>query len=440
MKARTNRKEREMNRNAFDKVIGYTTIKEQLFQILDMIRNRDVYARIGAKVPCGTLLVGDPGLGKTLLATSFIEASGLPALTVRKTKGDLYFTDYLTETFEAAAEKAPCIVFLDDLDKFSNSDRAHRDAEAFVAVQAGIDEVRNKDVFVIATANDMSKLPDSLTRDGRFDRVIHVGSPSREDAEKIIAYYLSDKKIDPAVSMTDLSRMISYSSCAELSTLLNEAAVYAAYRRNETVGMQDFVNAVLRKTYQTGDVEYTFNSDDETNRLALHEAGHLVVSEVLDPGSVGFVSIRPFENGAGSSMIGGFVHRCKSATRRPHVILGLLGSKAAVELFHCDRVASGCSDDLRRATRLIMEGITQNSTAGCGLLDVSRDTSEQMNSRHEAATLVQLENYLMKARDILLKNRAFLEGVTEELKEKGYLLYSDVQRIKETVGVVPVAA
>ncbi len=105
--------------NAFDKVIGYETIKNELLQICDMIHNAKIYEELGAKMPQGILLYGDPGLGKTLMAKSFIEESGLDAYIVRRKKGNEDFISDITDTFQRARNNAPCIIFLDDLDKFA---------------------------------------------------------------------------------------------------------------------------------------------------------------------------------------------------------------------------------------------------------------------------------------------------------------------------------
>ena len=186
-------------------------------------------------------------------------------------------------------ETAPCIVFLDDMDKFANEDSNHRDAEEYVAVQSGIDEVKNCNVFVLATANEMWKLPNSLVRSGRFDRKIEVQCPTAKDADEIIKHYLSDKKVAENVDMDDLSKMISYSSCAELETILNEAAISAAHARKSSIEMDDFVKSVLRMQYDSPD-NFTKTSAEDMKKTALHEAGHLVVSEILCPGSVGLAS------------------------------------------------------------------------------------------------------------------------------------------------------
>ena len=194
----------------FDKVIGYESIKEELLQIIDMINNREVFEKLGARFPHGVLISGNPGLGKTLLANCFVKESGLNSYTLRKTKGDNDFMNHITETFDRALENAPSVILLDDLDKFSNEDDEYGDAEEYVAVQATIDKVKDKEVIVIATVNNICKLPNSLIRSGRFDRKILVETPTLEDTLKIITYYLKDKTVSKNLNMEDINRMVSF--------------------------------------------------------------------------------------------------------------------------------------------------------------------------------------------------------------------------------------
>ena len=424
--------------SAFDKVIGYETIKNELLQICDMIHNREIYEELGAKLPQGILLYGDPGLGKTLMAKSFIEESGLKAYIVQRNKGNDDFIGDITDTFRKAKENTPCVIFLDDMDKFANEDSDHRDAEEYVAVQSGIDEVKNCDVFILATANEIWKLPRSLVRSGRFDRKIEVQCPTNRDADEIIEHYLSNKKVSETVNMDDLSKMISYSSCAELETILNEAAISAAYKRKPSIEMEDLVKSVLRMQYDSPD-NYTKTSAEDMKKTALHEAGHLVVSEVLCPGSVGLASLRS----TGRDSTGGFIHRCKELSRRHYHVLVSLAGKAAVELYYAGTCASGCQNDINRAFNIIREGLSENATLGFGMIDVSTDrfpkTSEDFKSRNEAVTHAELERYMLKARDILLKNRDFLEKATAALIEKETLLHSDVKKIRESTVITEVA-
>ena len=423
--------------SAFDKIIGYQTIKEELLQICDMIHNREIYENLGAKQPQGILLYGDPGLGKSLMAKSFITESGLPAYIVRRDKGSDDFIGKITDTFEKAKKNAPAIVLLDDMDKFANEDDRHIDAEEYVAVQAGIDEVKGYNVFVFATVNEIRKLPRSLIRSGRFDRKIEVNSPTDRDAEEIIKYYLGQKKVSDNVNMDDLVKMVSYGSCAELETILNEAAIGAAYARKEKIEMDDLVKSVLRMQYDAPD-NFTKKSSDALKEIALHEAGHLVVSEILTPGSVGLASLRT----AGRDSTGGFIHRCMPVTRRAHHILISLAGKAAVELYYSGVCASGCQSDLRKAADNIRDAISESGTGGFGMIDVANhrfpESSESFNSRNESVVHAELERYMFKAREILIKNRDFLEKAAQMLSEKETLLYSDIRKLRESIKITEV--
>jgi len=142
----------------------------------------------------GLLINGDPGVGKTLMANCFIKESGRKAFICRKNKPDGEFINELKKIFNEAAKNTPSIILLDDMDKFANEDDRHRNAEEYVTVQARIDEVKDKDVFVLATTNGTNYLPDSLLRAGRFDTTITVDVPDGCDAVDIVKYYLSTKK------------------------------------------------------------------------------------------------------------------------------------------------------------------------------------------------------------------------------------------------------
>lgn len=416
--------------NAFDKVIGYKATKRELLQLCDMLRNREIYEEMGARLPHGLLLYGDPGLGKTLLARCFVEESGLHTITVRHDKGGDAFIDGITQAFASAKTKAPSIVLLDDMDKFANEDDTHCDAPEYAAVQAGIDDVKDAGVFVIATANDIRKLPSSLRRSGRFDRKIGLRAPTASDAEEIITHYLKSKKVSDSVNMEDLTRMMRYNSCAELETILNEAAVRAAFARKTGIDMEDMVSVVLKQQYGAQE-DMPRVSDEVIEKVALHEAGHLVVCEALWPGSVGFASLLPSDE----NRCGGFIHCCKGVSDSQSAIIAL-GGKAAVEMRYAGQVAEGCSDDIACAVNCIREAAAKEGTLGFSLLDVESDSSsnmsESLNARSEAAVQAELERYYGKARALLAQNEAFLKEITEALVMKKTLLYSDIQAIRST--------
>lgn len=261
---------------AFDKVIGYEHIKDELLQVCDMIRNREVYEKLGAKLPRGILLQGDPGLGKTLMANCFMEECCLTQYIIRRTKGKEDFVTHITEIFREAKENAPAVILLDDLDKFANEDENHQNAEEYVAVQSGIDEVKGYDVLVIATANETKNMPDSLLRAGRFDRLYRVNYPTEGDAFALLKHFLSDKPVSSKINTEDLSKMMASVSCAELESLLNSAAILAASKRKESIEMEDMVEPILQAEYGLAPINHNEQFAEQTKKVALHEAGHLV--------------------------------------------------------------------------------------------------------------------------------------------------------------------
>ena len=193
----------------------------------------------------------------------------------------------------------------------------------------------------------------------------------------------------------------------------------------------------MKKEYISPDI-FTTVSDDDLRKTALHEAGHLVVSEVLCAGSVGLVSVRT----DGRDNLNGFVRRCKLPTKNLHNILVFLGGKAAVELYYAEDCAGGCYSDIRKAFRNLRQGISESGTCGLGMIDVDMygiGMSENMNARNEAVVHAEMEKYMFKTRDILLKNREFLEKATELLLKKRTLLYSDIKKLKESITITEVA-
>ncbi len=178
----------------FDKILGYENTKLELERLSDILKNPSKYKRLGVSIPSGLMLVGDPGLGKTLMAKCFIAESACKSFILRKDKPNGSFVEEIKKTFESAKADTPSIVFLDDMDKFANEDDCHRNAEEYVTIQSCIDECKGLGVFVIATVNEKYQLPDSLCRCGRFDKILNIDVSEEEDFCKIIEFYLSTKK------------------------------------------------------------------------------------------------------------------------------------------------------------------------------------------------------------------------------------------------------
>lgn len=419
---------------AFDKIIGYDGIKQELMQISDVLKNGDVYAKLNVKPPCGLLLYGEPGVGKSLMASALIEASGRKAFLCRKDKPDGEFINQITATFEAAKAEAPSIVFLDDMDKFANEDERHPDAEEYVTVQSCIDNCKGTDVFVLATANNIHCLPRSLHRVGRFDRSIEVNNPNDEDAEKIIAHYMKDKGFVGDINPQMVARMMNGRSCAELETAINEAGIYAGYERSETITMNHFMKAALHTVFDVPNEEIAAFGVAKKRRkdfieLAYHEAGHAVIGEVLEPGSVTVVSAYA-QDGENE----GFTHcwqsgELRSMDRAHHMILRGLGGAAATEQIF-GGFDAGCSHDFDQAFDMVEGLVTKICCCGFHLHRNSYDDSYELKAKQEQAIATEVERYYRKAKEILAQNKDFLEEIAQGLIQKGVLTAEDIREIR----------
>ena len=413
----------------FDKIIGYKDVKTELFRICDVIKNADKYKALGVAPIGGLLLDGDPGVGKTLMANCFIKESGRKAFVCRKNKPDGEFVNEIKNVFTEAAGNAPSIILLDDMDKFANEDDYHRNAEEYVTVQSCIDEIKGKDVFVLATTNGTDNLPRSLLRAGRFDYVISVDAPEGKDAVEIVKYYLSQKKAVAEIDAEEIARLLNGKSCAVLETVINTAGQYAGYENKEMIGVDDIIRACLRVIYNAPESTAPHNHV-VLERTAYHEAGHAVVAEILESGSVDLVSVRK-----NTGTVGGFTayHNPDdywiSKTHMENRVIAILGGKAATELIFGE-ADTGANNDLHRAFDIVQRFADNYCSYGFGYWE-GRDSSSDRLLRREDRITADMETYYARARKILIDNKAFLEALAKRLQEKDTLVSSEIKEIKE---------
>lgn len=413
----------------FDKIIGYKDVKTELFRICDVIKNADKYKALGVAPIGGLLLDGDPGVGKTLMANCFIKESGRKAFVCRKNKPDGEFVNEIKNVFTEAAGNAPSIILLDDMDKFANEDDYHRNAEEYVTVQSCIDEIKGKDVFVLATTNGTDNLPRSLLRAGRFDYVISVDAPEGKDAVEIVKYYLSQKKAVAEIDAEEIARLLNGKSCAVLETVINTAGQYAGYENKEMIGVDDIIRACLRVIYNAPESTAPHNPV-VLERTAYHEAGHAVVAEILESGSVDLVSVRK-----NTGTVGGFTSYHNpddywiSKTHMENRVIAILGGKAATELIFGE-ADTGANNDLHRAFDIVQRFADNYCSYGFGYWE-GRDSSSDRLLRREDRITADMETYYARARKILIDNKAFLEALAKRLQEKDTLVSSEIKEIKE---------
>ena len=430
----------------FDRIIGYSAEKKELEQIADCLRNSDVYKKLGVNAPGGLLLYGEPGVGKTLMSDCLIKASGRKAFVCRKNKPNGEFINEITKTFEQAKENAPSVVFLDDMDKFANEDERHRDAEEYVTVQSCIDEIKGKDVFVLATVNDIQRLPRSLTRAGRFDRRLEINAPRGADALEIISHYLDGKSLADNIDKQYIARLMEGDSCAKLETLINEAGVYAGFDRADKITMEHFMRAYLRSTYgrdindDDDDDDYC-NSKSEWKKMiddtVWHEAGHATVSEVIYPGSVTLVSVTGVSSGKSGLTSYSNINSILPLDYSKFRAVGSLAGAAAIE----QRVGvpgNGASRDFDQAFDMVRDMIEDDCICGFHLHGSPYRNSENLNSSIEKATAAKIEEYYRKAKEILSLNSEFFEKIARALAEKKLLTAPEIQTIRNECNIASV--
>lgn len=437
--------------NAFDKIIGYSSIKKELKQISDTLKNREAYDRLGVSAPRGLLLYGEPGVGKSLMASAVIKESGRKVFCCRKDSPNGDFIKKIKATFDKAVQNAPSIVYLDDMDKFTNGDERHPDAEEYVTVQSCIDETKDKQVFVLATVNNIHCLPRSLRRAGRFDRTIEVNAPHGEDAVKIITHYLKSKSFVDDIDPTVIAKIMDGRSCAELETVINEAGLYAGYERAKVITMEHFLKACMRTVFQAfpDDEDDLANEPDDfycglsdpnhvVSQIVYHEAGHAVISEVLCPESVTLVSAYN-----ATRKRGGFTSYYNDNSKTPLYwnksrIIGSLGGVAAIEQkFGISDI--GCERDLNQAFNMTRDLIVNTCIIGFHLHADEFNDSQRLMSAQEEAVAVEVEKYYRKAKEILSSNWEFFEKLAAALAQKKLLSAVDIQKIKSECRIVTVA-
>jgi len=420
--------------NYFDEIIGYENIKKELMIISDMLNNPEEYKKLGVFCKEGVLLYGFPGTGKTTMAKCLLKSveSNRKSYIIRKNDADGDFIKYITDTFNQAKSNAPAIILLDDLDKFSDNEKA-LDTSEFVTVQSCIDDVKDIDVFVIATCNDDSKLPNSLKRSGRLGKTLYVSIPIYKEAVEIIKYYINKSgRCADDIDIDSIAAILNGESCATLENIINNAAILAAYNRQETVTLQNIVDVAIEHFYLSRE-NMNEISDDFKRRVAYHEAGHTVISELLRPGSVAMVSIRDNCTYGGDF---GFTKRFyrnqydqfNSDNNTVDIKIHLAG-KAIVELIY--GVADiGVTSDLSNAYMNAETIIGHYASLGFYNFSCKWNGDDSaVNNRKNIAISFLLEKEYMEVKKMLAEHRELVDKIVDALMEKTTLVYSEIQEI-----------
>lgn len=411
--------------DTFEKIIGYDATKNTLRQLLSILQNKSAYEARGASLPHGLLMTSEPGLGKSTLAESFMKESQRYSIIFHKDSDNESFLESLREAFSIAKRNAPSVILLEDIHLYGDS----LYAPAWATLQACIDDVKNDDVFIIATANETRYIPDSLLRPGRFDYSINLEPPTGKLAERIAAYYLRGSKLADDVVISDIVRaMGNRTSCAALESVMNAASIKSQFRGGKTINKADLTEAIQEIVYQLKRSDGEDNPDIE--QIALHEAGHVVVAEVLKPDSVSLVTILGDSCKPGMTQ---YYRDMEVSTEDDFLDLATksLAGKAGVELVY-GHLDVGASNDIQIALGYVRQWVEM--FAGVGFLGVVFDrksSSEDQFSRNETFAAAKMEELYRRARSILHEHYDFLIEVQKALLEQETLLGSDIAAIKD---------
>ena len=425
----------------FKDVAGLEEEKAELAEIVDFLKNPSKYNKLGARIPKGVLMVGQPGTGKTYISRATAGEAGVPFFTISGSDFVEMFVGVgasrVRDLFSEAKKNAPCIVFIDEIDAVGRrrgaglgggNDEREQTLNQLLVEMDGFED--NLGIIILAATNRPDVLDPALLRPGRFDRQIVIGMPDIKGREEIFRLYTKNKPLDDDVSPEILAKRTPGFSPADIENLINEAALLTA-RRNGTKIRMDEIEEATTKVMAGPQKKSRVISDEEKKLTAYHEAGHAIVMRAI-PGSDPVHQITIIPRG----MAGGFTMWLPEEDRffetKGHMINNikhLLGGRVAEEL-KLDDISTGASNDLERATGIARQMITKYgfseklgpvSFSSNDEVFLGRDFSTRQNFSEEVASEVDreirslLEECYAETRRILQENDAAFERVAQAL-------------------------
>ena len=435
----------DKNKITFKDVAGIEEEKEELEEVVEFLKNPKKFIDMGARIPKGVLLVGQPGTGKTLLAKAVAGEAGVPFFIMSGSDFVEMFVGVgasrVRDLFEQAKKSAPCIIFIDEIDAVGRQrgaglggghDEREQTLNQLLVEMDGFGT--NEGVIVLAATNRPDVLDKALLRPGRFDRQIVVPAPDVAAREKILEVHSRNKKIADDVDLKTIAKNTSGFSGADLENVLNESALLAARRNLQQIGMQEIEDAMVKVTMGP-EKKTRVRSEKENKLVAYHEAGHAVVSRYLETqDKVHQISIVPRGMAGGYTMYRPTEDKSfMSKTEMEENIVSLLGGRVAEALILND-ISTGASNDIERATGIARSMVTKygmSEKLGAimygsdqGEVFLGRDLAQSKDYSEETAKLIDEETKRIidiayeRAKNTLTEHIDKLHAVAQVLLEK----------------------
>ncbi|MBP5278536.1 MAG: ATP-dependent zinc metalloprotease FtsH [Prevotella sp.] len=433
----------------FKDVAGQEGAKEEVQEIVEFLKNPQKYTELGGKIPKGALLVGPPGTGKTLLAKAVAGEAGVPFFSMSGSDFVEMFVGVgasrVRDLFRQAKEKAPCIIFIDEIDAvgrarsknpaMGGNDERENTLNALLTEMDGFGT--NSGVIIMAATNRADMLDSALLRAGRFDRQIHVDLPDLSERKAIFEVHLRPVKIDNSVDVDQLARQTPGFSGADIANVCNEAALIAARHNKKAVDKQDFLDAVDRII---GGLEKKTKvmTASEKRSIAIHEAGHATISwfcEYANPLVKVTIVPRGRALGAAWYMPEEYVIQTKEAMLDE--MCATLGGRAAEELF-VGQISTGAMNDLERVTKqaygmIAYAGMSDKLPNICyynnNEYNFQRPYSETTAKVMDEEVLKIINEQYERAKKILRENSIGHNRLAELLIEREVIFAEDVEKI-----------
>ena len=429
----------------FSDVAGADEAKQELQEIVEFLKEPDKFIQLGARIPKGVLMVGPPGTGKTLMARAIAGEAGVPFFSISGSEFVEMFVGVgasrVRDLFDRAKKEAPAIVFVDEIDAVGRqrgaglgggNDEREQTLNQILTEMDGFETDTN--VIIIAATNRPDVLDPALLRPGRFDRKVILDRPDVKGREAIFKVHTKGKPLASDVDIDALSKLTPGFAGADIENLVNEAAILAARRNKKTIGMREFQEA-MERIIAGPERRSRVIRPKEREVVAYHEAGHAVVMyHLTESDPVHKITIIPRGQAGGYTMsLPEEDSMLISREKFEEQIVGLLGGRAAEEITF-NRITTGASNDLERATQIARAMITRYGmseklglrTFGeqTGNIFLGRDLMEQRNYSEEAAVQIDqevrriLDHAYLRAKTILQEHREKLILLSQTLLDK----------------------